>query len=147
MQEKLHYRKLENMYLKGAYINTAIYETTDLKVGDESATISLQVIPKYFHAAGALHGSVYFKLLDDAAFFAVQSLVDDVFVLTTTFNIHLLRPVVSGLILSEGKVQFKSKQLFVAESKLFNQEGKLLATGTGEFVKSGIALTEEIGYR
>ena len=29
----------------------------------------------YFHALEAIHGSVYFKILDDAAFFAAQSVV------------------------------------------------------------------------
>lgn len=146
MSQESHWRKIENMYLKGASINTALYETTGMVVSNELATITLHVTQKYFHAAGAMHGSVYFKLLDDAAFFAVQSLVEDVFVLTTTFNIHMLRPVSSGIIRSEGTVQFKSKNLFVAESKLFNQEGKLLAFGSGEFLKSKIELTPKIGY-
>jgi len=94
-----------------------------------------------------MHGSVYFKLLDDASFFSVQSLVEDVFVLTTTFNIHMLRPVSSGIIRSEGKVIFKSKNLFVAESKLYNADGKLLGTGSGEFVRSSIVLSADIGYK
>src|SRR5436190_9435351 len=116
---EVHYRKLENMYLKGAHINTAFYQTTTMKVAEERTTITLLVSEKYFHAAGAMHGSVYFKLLDDASFFAVQSLVEDVFVLTTMYNVHLLRPVTAGAIRSEGTVQFKSKSLFVAESKLY----------------------------
>lgn len=147
MANVTHYRKLENMYLKGAHINTAFYETTTMVVSEERAAITLTVSSKYFHAAGAMHGSVYFKLLDDAAFFAVQSLVEDVFVLTTAYNIHMLRPVKSGLIRSEGTVQFKSKQLFVAESKLFSHEGKLLAFGSGEFAKSKITLSSDIGYQ
>ena len=48
--------------------------------------------------------SPYFKLLDDAAFFAVHSIVTDVFVLTTSFNINLIRPVSSGVITAKGKV-------------------------------------------
>jgi hypothetical protein len=35
------------------------------------------VRPDFFHAAHAVHGSVYFKALDDAAFFAVASLVQE----------------------------------------------------------------------
>ena len=147
MSLESHYCKLENMYLKGAHINTELYETVTMAVSKESAVVTLAITLKYFHAAGAMHGSVYFKLLDDAAFFAVQSLVEDVFVLTTTFNIHMLRPVSSGIIRSEGKVQFKSQNLFVAESKLYNADEKMIAFGSGEFVKSKIALTGEIGYR
>jgi uncharacterized protein (TIGR00369 family) len=147
MANETHYRKIENMYLRGAHINTELYETTNMVVSEEHAVITLAVSAKYFHAAGAMHGSVYFKLLDDASFFAVQSLVEDFFVLTTTYNIHMLRPVSSGVIRSEGAVQFKSKNLFVAESKLFSPEGKMVAFGSGEFVKSKIALTPDIGYK
>jgi len=109
MPHESHYRKLENMYLKSAHINTAFYETTNMIVAEERAAITLTVASKYFHAAGAMHGSVYFKLLDDAAFFAVQSLVEDAFVLTTTFNIHMLRPVNSGIIRSgrNGSIQIE----------------------------------------
>jgi len=46
--------------------------------------------------AHAMHGSVYFKCLDDAAFFAANSIVQEVFVLTVTFNVVLLRPVAAG---------------------------------------------------
>lgn len=40
--------------------------------GDGEAEVSIEVGRELFHASGAVHGSVYFKLLDDAAFFAVH---------------------------------------------------------------------------
>ena len=36
-----------------------------------------------FHTAGAAHGTLFFKMLDDAAFYAANSLVTDRFLLTT----------------------------------------------------------------
>lgn len=141
-----HYRKLERMYLN-ANFNKEIYESTQIEIGDETATIKLTIISKYFHALGAIHGSVYFKLLDDAAFFAVNSIIKDVFVLTTSFNINLIRPVNSGVITAVGKVKFKSKNLFIAESTLINEDGKEIAFGTGHFAKSKVRLSEEIGYK
>ena len=36
-----------------------------------------------------MHGSVYFKALDDAAYFAVSSLVTDYLLVTVSFNLHL----------------------------------------------------------
>ena len=141
-----HYRKLERMYLS-ANMNTQIYQTTEMIVGDETATISMTIDPKYFHALGAIHGSVYFKLLDDAAFFAVNSFVKDAFVLTTSFNINTTRPISEGKITATGKLKFKSRNLFVAESSLVDEKGREIAFGTGNFAKSRIALTEEIGYK
>lgn len=141
-----HYRKLERMYLN-ANFNKEIYQSTKIKIEEETAEIQLTIEPKYFHALGAIHGSVYFKLLDDAAFFAVNSIVEDVFVLTTNFNINLVRPVNTGIITAKGKVKFKSRHLFIAESSLINEEGKEIAFGTGHFAKSKVALTEDIGYK
>ncbi len=141
-----HYDKLERMYLQ-ANINTKIFDTTEVKISEEMAQIKLEISDKYFHALGAIHGSVYFKLLDDAAFFAVNSIVKDAFVLTTSFNVNLIRPVNTGTITAIGKVKFRSRNLFVAESTLYNEEGKEVAFGTGNFSKSKIELSEKIGYR
>ncbi len=141
-----HFEKLERMYLQ-ANMNKHFYDTTTVKIGHETAEIGLTIAEKYFHALGAIHGSVYFKLLDDAAFFAVNSIVEDVFVLTTNFNIQLTRPANQGTITATGKVKFISKSLFVAESRLVNEQGKEIAFGTGNFMKSKVALTEEIGYK
>jgi uncharacterized protein (TIGR00369 family) len=143
---KNHFEKLESMYLN-ANINTQVFDSTTCKISSETSTIELTISEKYFHALGAIHGSVYFKLLDDAAFFAVNSIVEDAFVLTTSFNINLIRPANSGLITAIGKLKFKSSELFVAESTLYNDKGKVIAFGTGNFAKSKIKLTEEIGYK
>ena len=142
---KEHFEKLERMYLQ-ANMNTHIYDTTTIKIQKESSEIGLMISKKYFHALGAIHGSVYFKLLDDAAFFAVNSIVEDVFVLTTSFNITLVRPATEGVIKSIGKVRYQSRHLYVAESTLYNENGKEIAFGTGNFAKSKIELTKEIGY-
>ena len=141
-----HFDKLRNMYLS-ANVNEQIFDTTECIIEAEKATIALTIHEKYFHALGAIHGSVYFKLLDDAAYFAVNSIVTDAFVLTSAFNINIIRPVSSGKITAIGKVRFKSRNTFVAESTLVNEAGKEIAFGTGNFVRSKMELTPEIGYR
>jgi len=141
-----HYRKLERMYLN-SNVNTKLYETTEIRIDDEVAEIKLTIDSKYFHALGAIHGSVYFKLLDDAAFFAVNSIIKDAFVLTTSFNINIIRPVSEGVITATGKLKFKSRNLFIAESSLTDEKGREIAFGTGNFAKSNISLTEKIGYK
>lgn len=141
-----HFESLRNMYL-GTGINTQLYETTECHIELEQATISIDISEKYFHALGAIHGSVYFKLLDDSAFFAVNSIVEDVFVLTTSFNINLIRPANAGKITATGKLRYKSSNLFMAESTLVNEAGKEIAFGSGSFMKSKIPLSEKIGYK
>ena len=142
-----HYRKLERMYLHSAPINVEVYKGIELTVSNERAELTLPVEPKFFHAAHSLHGSVYFKMLDDAAFFAVNSIVQDVFVYTVTFNTQMLRPVTGGIIRSIGELKFKSTNLFIADSTLYDENNKVVGRGSGSFMKSKIALTEEIGYK
>lgn len=139
-----HYDKLANMY-HAAPLNR-FYEPR-LEVGERTAVIRQPVRSEQFHAAGALHGSVYFKMLDDAAFFAANSLVEDVFVLTVSFNIHLLRPVASGTLRAEGRVVSATRNLFVAESLLFLEPDRLVATGSGSFMRSRIRLADVESYR
>ena len=90
MTKDPHFVALEKMYL-AAPIN-AFYRPR-IDVSDSEATIELEVSSKLFHAADAVHGSVYFKVLDDAAFFAANSLEREVFVLTTSFTTYLTRPI------------------------------------------------------
>lgn len=142
-----HYRKLERMYQHSAPINVELYNGIKLSIAHERAELILPVEPKFFHSAHSLHGSVYFKMLDDAAFFAVNSIVMDVFVYTVTFNIQMLRPVTGGIIKSVGELKFKSTNLFVADSTLYDQNAKAVGRGTGSFMKSKISLNEGIGYK
>lgn len=141
-----HYKNLERMYLR-ANVNTMIYDTTTVNISKGKAEIGLMISEKYFHALGAIHGSVYFKLLDDAAFFAVNSIIEDVFVLTTSFNVHLVRPVNKGHLTSIGEIKYHSNNLFIAESILYNEEGNEIGFGNGNFSKSKIKLSEKIGYK
>jgi uncharacterized protein (TIGR00369 family) len=131
------------MYLS-APINR-IYQP-DIQVSAGVAEVALTVQPAFHHAAHALHGSVYFKCLDDASFFAANSVVLEVFVLTVTFNIVLVRPVTAGRIVASGRLVHTSRSLLLAEAELRDERQKLLATGSGTFMRSAIALGSDVGY-
>ena len=89
---------------------------------------------------------MYFKLLDDSAYFAVSSIVKDFFVLTTSFNLNIIKPSSKGNLTAIGSVKYQSKNLYVAESKILNQKGEEIAFGTGNFSKSKVKLDSNIGY-
>ncbi len=139
-----HFRNLERMYLSAPFnilLKSEIhiqYGTCEIKLVDNS---------EFYHAAGALHGSIIFKLLDDAAYFACSSQVHDHFILTTSFLINFHRPATKGLLIAKGSVLQKGKNLFVAESKLYSESNKLIASGTGNFAKSNMELDASIGYK
>jgi len=138
-----HFRKLERLYHAAP---TNAYFRPTLTVGDGVAEVEIAVRPDFFHAAAAVHGSIYFKALDDAAFFAVSSLVTDVMVLTVSYNLYLTRPVSDGVIRANGRVVHRSRQLFIAEAELFDGQSRQIARGTGSFMRSTIALSPDIGY-
>jgi uncharacterized protein (TIGR00369 family) len=129
---------------RGAPINR-LYAPT-IRVTEASAEIEIDVAEKFFHAAGSLHGSVYFKMLDDACFFAVSSLVEDVFVLTTSFTTYMTRPVSAGKLISRGQVVHRGKTVLLAESVVVGSDGKEVGRGNGAFMKSRVALSGDIGY-
>ncbi len=139
-----HFRRLERMY-EQAPIN--LWLRPKLRIAEGAAEVVMPVRDDMFHAAGAMHGSLMFKMLDDAAFFAVSSLVPEVFVLTASYNVYFTRPVTAGEIKASGRVVHRSSRLFVGESSVVDAAGAEVARGSGTFMKSKIRLTEEIGYR
>ncbi len=143
MDKEKHYRGLERMYL-AAPINR-IFEPR-ITVSREMAEIEMDVDDSFFHAAGAVHGCVYFKMLDDAAFFAANSIVSDYFVLTVSFTTYLTRRISTGRMKSIGKVVSKSKTQIIAESVVYNEKGKEIGRGSGIFVKGKLRLVDALGY-
>ena len=144
MSNEEHYRKLEHMYLS-APVNE--YYAPEIHISEGQAQVTMPVRPDFFHAANAVHGAVYFKLLDDSAFFAANSLVENVFVLTVSYNVYFTRPVSEGMMKATGKVVQASRRLIIAESIVVDSEEREVARGSGTFMRSMIRLTEEIGYK
>jgi uncharacterized protein (TIGR00369 family) len=144
MIKEEHYRKLENMMHSAPIVKLA---GARISISKGKSVITLPVRQDLFHAAGAMHGSMYFLALDNAAWFAVNSLVADVFVLTVSFNIYLIRPVSKGMVRAEGFVTNATKTQFFAEAVLYDEEDREIARGSGVFVRGKTHLTEEIGYR
>ena len=138
-----HLSRLIKMY-EGAAINQFFKPTLKLERG--KSEIHMTIDPKFYHAAGAVHGAVFFKMLDDAAFFAVNSLIEDAFVVTAQFNIYYFQPLFSGNVIARGRLLQESKSSFLAESWLEDESGKQLARGTGTFVKSKFELKNLPSY-
>ncbi len=143
MSNEEHYRALEKMY---ASAPCNVYYAPTMHISHGTAEVVIPIQEEFFHSAGATHGSVYFKALDDAAFFAVNSLVADVFVLTVSFTVHILRPISKGEMRARGNVLFTSDHLFVAESILVDSRSREIARGIGNFTRSKIKLSPETGY-
>ncbi|MEP6867356.1 MAG: PaaI family thioesterase [Novosphingobium sp.] len=141
----LHWRALERLYTH-APINR-LFESNIEITGEGVARIHFRVDESVYHAAGAAHGTIYFKMLDDAAFYAANTMVTDRFLLTTSFNMHFIRPVRSGMITAEGRWTSGRRRVLVAESRLIDHDGEEIARGTGTFMRSRIPLSGLAGYK
>lgn len=140
-----HFRALESLYAS-APIN-ALFESRLEIVEEGFARIRFEVDDQVFHAAGAAHGTIYFKMLDDAAFYACNSLVTDRFLLTTAFNLLFTRPLKAGPVIAEGRWASGRRRVLVADARLIDAAGEEAARGTGTFMRSHIPLAGLPGYR
>jgi len=140
----LHWRALEGLYAS-APVNQ-LFRSNLSVTGEGQARIAFEVDPTCFHAAGAAHGTIYFKMLDDAAFYAANTLVTDRFLLTTSFNLLLSKPIRGGMIVAEGTWVSGRRRVLVAESRLVDEEGDEVGRGTGTFMRSRIPLSSLPGY-
>jgi len=140
----LHWRALEGLYASAA-VNQLF--PSSLEISDEGrARIAFMIEPRHYHAAGAAHGTIYFKMLDDAAFYAANTLVTDRFLLTTSFNLHFSKPVRQGPVVAEGRWISGRRRVLVAESRLIDEEGEEIGRGTGTFMRSRVPLSSLDGY-
>jgi uncharacterized protein (TIGR00369 family) len=139
-----HHRALERLYAS-APINSKFASKLTIQ-GEGRSCLTFQIDKASFHAAGAAHGTIYFKMLDDAAFYAANTLATDRFLLTTSFNLHFTKPVREGEVVAEGRWISGKRRVFVAESRLIDADGDEIGRGTGTFMRSRIALSSLAGY-
>jgi uncharacterized protein (TIGR00369 family) len=140
-----HFRARESLYAS-APINALFASRLEIPAEGRS-TIVFTVDERVHHAAGAAHGTIYFKMLDDAAFYAANSLISDRFLLTTAFNLHFTRPIRRGKVTAHGRWISGKRRVFVAEASLVDGEGEEIGRGTGTFMRSHIALAGLPGYK
>lgn len=141
----LHFAALEALYAS-APVNS-LFESRLTIPAEGRSRIEFSVDERVHHAANAAHGTIYFKMLDDAAFYAANSLVTDRFLLTTAFNLHFTKPIRTGRVIAEGRWISGRRRVFVAEARLVDEEDEEIGRGTGTFMRSKIALSGLPGYR
>lgn len=143
MTQQEHFSRLESMYA-AAPVNE--FYKPQMSVREGEAVIEIELSEKFHHSAGGVHGSVYFKMLDDAAFFAANSLEPEFFVLTTSFTTYITRPVASGKMKAIGKVVNSNKSQFIAESVVYDAQDREIGRGSGIFVRGKLPLVDAAGY-
>lgn len=145
MTTDAHCRALERLY-DSAPVNRLFVSRLAIPAAGRSE-ILFTVTEQMFHGAGAAHGTIYFKMLDDAAFYAANSMVTDMFMLTTQFNLFLTRPVSAEPLRAVGQWVSGRRRVLIAEARLLDADGEEVARGQGTFMRSRIPLDSLAGYR
>ena len=114
-----HFRALESLYRARADQRACSIRRSRSPSRASPGSASRSSEPAY-HAAGAAHGTLYFKMMDDAAFYACNSLVSDRFLLTTAFNLVFTRPLRAGPVIAEGRWVSGRRRVFVGEARLID---------------------------
>jgi uncharacterized protein (TIGR00369 family) len=142
---KAHYRGLEALF-RAAPVNQVIdSELTILAEGE--TRIEFPINPQLFHAAGGFHGVVHYKAMSDAAFYAANSLFTDRILLTSSFNLTFIKPAVVGPLIAEGRWVSGRKRILIADARLIDGEGEIVARGTGTFAPSAMLLSSNKEYQ
>ena len=88
---------------------------------------------RHFNPAGTVHGGLAATMLDSCMGLAIQSMLDrGTFSTTLEFKISFVRPVMpeTGTITAEGLVVNCGRRIGIAEGRLTDSRGRLLAHGT-----------------
>jgi uncharacterized protein (TIGR00369 family) len=142
-QRAAHCRRLESMYL-AAPCNE--YYDPGIRISEGEAEVVIQVQEKFLDAAGSVHGSVFHRAMNDAALFAVNSIVPKELMSSTDFHIQLTGAVAEGELIARGRVVGMSADHCLAEAVVVDGAGGELGRGTGIFVKTETPLSSEMGY-
>ncbi len=101
----------------------------DLGPGVSLLEIALQ--RKHLQPFGLVHGGVFASILDAAGFWAAFTQTDPGLGLTTVdLKVNYLAPAVSGVLLGKGSCLKHGKTLALAEARVEDPQGKLLAHAT-----------------
>lgn len=102
----------------------------DVQPGRASLYVDVEDI--HCNGNGSLHGGVYTSLIDNATGLAVASLVG-LRTATIQMDTHFLEPVSEGRITCQAEVIHRTRRTATAEGRVYDEEGKLVATGAGVF--------------
>ncbi len=142
MQE--HYECLERMHSKSP-INNLL--NSKIKISQGVAELNFKIQKPMNNALKNIHNAYIFATLESAAFFAANSLIEDVLVFTKSFEIIFSKPVSSGELIAKGIFMEKSMGNYIISAELNDQENKLIAKAKGIFRRSKNLLEDIKNYQ
>ncbi|MGG0720286.1 PaaI family thioesterase [Robertmurraya massiliosenegalensis] len=97
--------------------------------------VEINISPQLLQRRGHVHGGVIATLVDASIGCAVRSLLKDGEISATVeLKTNYIRPAITGKLIGKAEVVQRGKTIAVGETKVFNDEGKLIAMGVATFI-------------
>ncbi len=104
------------------------------------AVFTMPYHPGFDHALNQVHGGVLATLLDNAGWFTVAQYYGT-WIATAEMQMRLIEPVEKERLISKGNTVKLGNKLAMAEMRVENSSGKLVALGTGTFAVTSISIS------
>jgi len=106
------------------------------ELGEGFSRFTMLAEPRFYNAAGVIHGGALASIADAAIAAALATLIDaeHEMMATVEMKINYMAPVRGGNISCDAKIIQKGKSVAVGESWVHNGEGKLLAKAMATFL-------------
>ena len=142
MQE--HYGRLERMHSKSP-INNQL--SSKIKISQGQVELKLKVTKDMKNGLNQIHNAYIFMALESVAFFAANSLIEDVLVFTKSFEIIFSKPASGGELIAKGIFMEKSMGNYIISAELYDPGNKLIAKAKGIFRRSKNLLEDIKNYQ
>ncbi|MDF3074710.1 MAG: PaaI family thioesterase [Alphaproteobacteria bacterium] len=102
--------------------------------------LTMEIQPDLMNASGVVHGGVLMTLLDAASGLAASFEGPDrprKFCRTLSFTTQFINPGRSGTLTVRGQKRGSGRSTFVCEAEIADEQGELVAVGTGTYRQIG----------
>jgi uncharacterized protein (TIGR00369 family) len=121
---------LRETFESSPYFNLIGFKIVELE--KEQVTISLPVHERLLNTRNMIHGGVYASMIDTILSVTIRS-YSNVPLATINLNVYFLKSCNDGTLTAKAKIIHKGNSIVTAEGEIFDQQGNLLAKGTGTF--------------
>lgn len=106
-----------------------------LEIGAGYSLVAAEIEEKHMNPFGGLHGGVYASVIDTATYWSAYcDLPEGHGFVSIDLKVDFLAPAIGGRIIIKGQRIKSGKTLHLAEAKVFDLDGKLLAHGTSKLM-------------
>lgn len=112
----------------------ALTKLSSHKRENEEFELKIPIQPLIKNSLNIVHGGITATLIDTAmGSFVNQSLPKHLAAVTSDLSIKYIKPGVGKELRCRATIIHKGSSLYICEAKVFNDQGSLIATGTGSF--------------